>query len=151
DLQRSRGNQYVKRLIALARSPVESDPQPAPAPNGCTTQLPAKDPRAVFDDLCLLSDDLKGDDRLNDAVHNNPPLTANDSPGTIPKFQQALVAAGEKLTKYGPDGKWGSETTNAVISFQRKNGVPPGGFEAGRKTLVALDKKLQKTPPNPPP
>ncbi|MBV9301595.1 MAG: DUF4157 domain-containing protein [Acidobacteriaceae bacterium] len=127
-------------------------PAPVPTSGGCTTQPPAKDPRAVFDDLCLLSDDLKNDPRLNDAVHNNPPLTAQDNGlgGPVQRFQQALLDVGERLPNYGADGNWGQETTNAVASFQGKHGIPPGGFEAGRKTLAALDEQLQNKPPGPP-
>jgi hypothetical protein len=103
--------------------------------------------------LCLQSDQLKDDNRLNDAFHNNPPLTAKDNRagGPVQKFQQALLDAGEKLPKFGPDGNWGQETSSAVTSFQARNGVPPGGFEAGRKTLLALDQALRQTPPPPPP
>lgn len=182
-LQRQHGNQYVQRVVALARQAKDSKdaedsfngipavqrvPSDTPAPAAgaapanagpagqgpgagvCTTQKPAKDGRAIFDNLCLLSDDLTGDARLNDAFHNNPPLTAADNGTVVQKFQNALLDAGEKLPKYGPDGKWGGETTSAVVSFQNKNGVPPGGAEAGRKTLLALDAHLQQNPPKPP-
>jgi len=55
------------------------------------------------------------------------------------------------LPKFGADGKWGTETSQAVASFQSKNGIQPGGFEAGRKTLLALDAHLQQQPPKPQP
>ena len=172
-VQRTHGNRYVQRLMASARpqrpqAPSLGDapgsaPVLAPAPvnagsagqdvptGGCTTNPPAKDPRAIFDNLCLQSAELKDDPRLNDAFHNNPPLTAADKSNSVQKLQQALLDVGEVLPKFGVDGKWGQETTSAVASFQSKNGIQPGGFEAGRKTFLALDAHLQQNPPKPPP
>ena len=122
--------------------------QPPPPAGGCTTQPPAKDPRAIFDNLCLLSDDLKDDSRLNDAVHNNPPLTAKDNGSdAVQKMQKGLLKLGEKLEV---NGNWDDQTVKAVASFQSKNHIPPGGQEAGRKTLKALDDLLQQQPPPPP-
>jgi peptidoglycan hydrolase-like protein with peptidoglycan-binding domain len=160
--QRQYGNRYIQRALALARQPAGPDANNSgnrtenetPAPSGgCTTQPPAKDKRAIFDNLCLVSDQLKDDPRLNDAFHNNPPLTSADSGenGPVAKFQQALLDAGEKLPKSGVDGKWGNETSSAVASLQTKHGMPAGGFEAGRNTLLALDTELQKQKPAPAP
>ena len=130
---------------------------PAPVPaGGCRSErkTPPPDPRFIDDNLCLLSQQLTGDKRLNDAFHNNPPLTVKDNGEPVRKMQQALLIVGEVLPRFGADGNWGgsgSETTKAVASFQSKNGIPPGGFEAGRKTLLALDAHLQQQPPVPPP
>src|SRR5262249_16091861 len=49
------------------------------------------------------------------------------------------------------DGQWGQETSSAVAEFQRANGIPAGGFEAGRKTMLALDVRLRAAPPKPEP
>ena len=130
-----------------AAGPVDQEPPSG----GCPPTKQKGDPRFIADNLCLLSEDLKDDPRLNDAFHNNPPLTAADNGDPVSKFQQALLDVGEKLPNFGADGQWGDETTKAVVSFQSKNGIPPGGFEAGRKTLKALDAKLQQNPPPPPP
>ena len=146
----------LQRQAATQQASQTGDPAvpgPAPVPTGgCPTKPGNADPRAIHDTLCLLSQGLTGDDRLNDAFHNNPPLTAKDN-GTesMEKFQQALLDVGEVLPRFGVDGKWGDETTRAVASFQGKNGIPVGGFEAGRKTLLALDAHLQQNPPKPPP
>jgi peptidoglycan hydrolase-like protein with peptidoglycan-binding domain len=162
-LQRRFGNQYVRRAVGRAGERnaggderLSPDLQRAPAADapsgagGCTTQPPARDHRAIFDSACLLAPELTGDARLNDAFHNNPPLTAKDNGTTVQRLQQALLDAGETLPKFGADGNWGSETTHAVASFQGRNGVAPGGFEAGRQTLGALDRHLQQNPPKPP-
>ena len=124
---------------------------------GCAVINSGADPRFISDDLCLLSDDLAGDEALNNAFHNNPPLTPkNNTPGDpagpVGKLQQGLLDAGEDLGPKGVDSNWGGATTRAVASFQGKNGIQPGGFEAGRKTLLALDSYLQQHPkPKPPP
>lgn len=64
-------------------------------------------------------------------------------------MQEALDCAYKPMPKSrvtGPDGtvtwdgRWGPETTEWVRGFQAANGVPPGGWEAGRRTLDALDK-----------
>jgi len=151
--QRTYGNQAVQRMLERAPQPPSPNSPPAPAAQGCTTQPPARDPRAIFDNLCLLSSELKEDPpgRLNDAFHNNPPLTAKDNGSAVQRLQQALIDAGEVLPNFGADGKWGDETKKAVASFQGKNGIPPGSFEAGRKTLLALDARLQQNPPKPTP
>jgi peptidoglycan hydrolase-like protein with peptidoglycan-binding domain len=141
----------------IRRQPVESPSGGGSGSGGCAVQDSGADPRRfIADDLCLLSTDLKGDSRLNDAFHNNPPLTPKDNTpkdptGPVGKFQKGLIVVGENLGKDGADGEWGSKTTQAVASFQSKNGIQPGGFEAGRKTLLALDAHLQQRPPKPPP
>jgi Putative peptidoglycan binding domain len=165
-LQQSYGNHYVQRLMALARTPeggqTDSKSDTAPAAvtkatsvtedaGGCPTKAATADSRVIRDNLCLHSAELAGDSRLNDAFHNNPPLTARDGSDAVRKLQQALLNAGELLPKSGADGKWGDETTRAIASFQGKNGVPRGGSEAGRRTLLALDARLQQIPPKPVP
>ena len=51
------------------------------------------------------------------------------------------------------DGKWGNETVATIHDFQVFAGIdPPGGFEAGRRTLGSLDGRLPKpAAPTPPP
>jgi hypothetical protein len=179
-LQRHYGNRYVQRLVASShitpnrlsstqaqRAPADAGPPvgvpgadnavsaDAPSPGGCPTtkKTPPPDPRVILDNLCLLSSRLKDDSLLNDAFHNNPPLTKkeNGKPGPVQKLQLALLDVGEVLPRFGTDGDWGDETIRAVASFQSKNGIQPGGFEAGRKTLLALDAHLQQGPPKPVP
>jgi len=57
----------------------------------------------------------------------------------VAQFQEALIAAGQKLPKYGADGKWGEETKAAFRAFE-KSGRRYGGMAAEK----ALEKaKLQ--------
>jgi hypothetical protein len=90
--------------------------------------------------------------RMAAAHHNSPPLTAADLPEDVAILQAALADAGfAPASSAGPfdgfDGIWGPETTKAVRQFQQAHGVRPvGGFEAGRKTLSALDALLVERP-----
>lgn len=42
--------------------------------------------------------------------------------GDVKRIQQALADAGEKLSKFGVDGKVGKETYDALLSYREKNG-----------------------------
>uniref|UniRef100_UPI00142E8A53 peptidoglycan-binding domain-containing protein n=1 Tax=Amycolatopsis kentuckyensis TaxID=218823 RepID=UPI00142E8A53 len=46
----------------------------------------------------------------------------------------------------GFDGIWGPATTRAVRAFQQGKGIAPGGWEAGARTLSALDVLLPARP-----
>lgn len=50
-----------------------------------------------------------------------PRLEAGSEGAAVRRMQQLLLAHGEKLPKYGADGDFGSETGDALESFQRKN------------------------------
>lgn len=178
-LQRSAGNAAVRSLVGApraARMPVhrdvrygsayvsgrlfaqrERDPTPQRADGGTSFVCrPRMDSRCIPDELHLRSafwgDDAQPGSRIDAAFHNNPPLTAADNAegGPVAKLQSALMVVGEDLGPKGADGSWGGRTTGAVVSFQSKNGVQPGGFEAGRKTLLALDDRLQSVVPDQP-
>ncbi|EGL84281.1 Peptidoglycan-binding domain 1 protein [Caldalkalibacillus thermarum TA2.A1] len=64
-------------------------------------------------------------------------LRFGDKGEAVRKLQQDLIAAGEKLPKYGADGHFGAETEAAVKSFQAKHGLTVDGI-AGPKTLAKL-------------
>jgi hypothetical protein len=114
---------------------------------------PPRDRRCIRDGLHLEAGfwgaDAAPSSRLDDAFHNDAPLTrADNGPGgPVAKFQAALIQVGEDLGPLGADGDWGGKTSGAVASFQSKNGIQPGGFEAGRKTLLALDSHLTTVAP----
>ncbi|HVW83636.1 MAG TPA: peptidoglycan-binding domain-containing protein, partial [Bryobacteraceae bacterium] len=138
-LQRRVGNRVVRSLISAANPEL---------------RLAA----AIDDDLHLHAPIFTSSDqfaRLDNAFHNRPTLTAADNGPAVRVFQEALVAAGERLPKSTkPDGQldgiWGNEMTAVVARFQAANGIEPGGFEAGRKTLLALDTHLKSVQPKPP-
>lgn len=58
----------------------------------------------------------------------------------IKALQQALIALGYSLPKYGADGKWGSETLRALKKFQKDNGLKADGI-VGKNTKRAFAKK----------
>ena len=60
----------------------------------------------------------------------------------VENMQKLLIANGEKLKKYGADGDFGTETLNAVRSFQRKHEGKPYYLKVdgavGKNTIIAL-------------
>lgn len=58
----------------------------------------------------------------------------------VKALQQALMALGYSLPKYGADGKWGSETLKALKKFQKDNGLKADGI-VGKNTKSAFAKK----------
>ena len=58
----------------------------------------------------------------------------------VKALQQALIALGYSLPKYGADGKWGSETLRALKKFQKDNGLKVDGI-VGKNTKSAFAKK----------
>ena len=58
----------------------------------------------------------------------------------VKALQQALMALGYSLPKYGADGKWGPETLRALKKFQKDNGLKADGI-VGKNTKRAFAKK----------
>jgi peptidoglycan hydrolase-like protein with peptidoglycan-binding domain len=76
-------------------------------------------------------------------------LRLNDVNDAVARMQRAFLDLGfqmpETTKKGAPDGQYGGETAAAVRRFQEENGVsPPGGHEAGKKTLTKLDEVFLK-------
>ena len=63
-----------------------------------------------------------------------------NSTSNVKALQQALMALGYSLPKYGADGKWGSETLSALKKFQKDNGLTADGI-VGKNTKSAFAKK----------
>jgi len=115
----------------------------------------------IKDSLELEADLWKTNTRLQLAFHNNPTLTPRDARREVALLQEALDTVfrpmpKSKKTEIGVtvfDGKWGNETWTAIHDYQVFKGIKPaGGFEAGRRTLAALDADLRaRKHPTPPP
>lgn len=137
-LQAQAGNAAVTRLVQRQGE------------GGSRICSPKLDPRCIDDDLHLQADfwahQAGVGSRLDRAFHNNRPLLPSDSSEDILLFQQALAQVGA-LAPAAVQGTWDGRTTKAVYGFQSHNGIPPGGFEAGRKTLLALDAHLSSVAP----
>lgn len=63
-----------------------------------------------------------------------------NSTNDVKALQEALMALGYSLPKYGADGKFGTETANAVRKFQKDNGLKVDGI-VGKDTKSAFAKK----------
>jgi peptidoglycan hydrolase-like protein with peptidoglycan-binding domain len=137
-------NTAVQRLDLERPEP----PKPEPAPTAPADAVDGQPLRAPF---------WASNTRLQAAVRNAPPLQQGERGEAVALLQEALVQQGQTMpgsTKPDGtmDGAWGEETTKAVRAFQTEAGVRPvGGWEAGRKTLGALDERLGNGPVPPPP
>ena len=68
-----------------------------------------------------------------------PTLRRGSKGEYVQLLQAKLLQLGYSLPRYGADGSYGSETINAVINFQRDNGLDGDGV-CGQKTWEALDR-----------
>lgn len=76
---------------------------------------------------------------------HRPPLTRGARGEAVRTAQARLLRAGYSLTRYGADGRYGPETTEAVKRFQRASGLPGTGALDDR-TLRALEGARSKSP-----
>jgi peptidoglycan hydrolase-like protein with peptidoglycan-binding domain len=92
----------------------------------------------------LVSRRFAGNDRLQAAARNSPPLGHGATGPAVEILQSTLVELGFPMpisTKAGRipgDGIYGSETAGTVRAFQRLQGLSADGI-AGRDTLGRLD------------
>ncbi|MCL6571775.1 MAG: peptidoglycan-binding protein, partial [Bacillus sp. (in: Bacteria)] len=63
----------------------------------------------------------------------------------VKKLQEDLIKADEKLPRFGADGDFGEETSNAVKAFQARRGLTVDGI-AGPNTLAKLEEVLKPKP-----
>jgi peptidoglycan hydrolase-like protein with peptidoglycan-binding domain len=63
----------------------------------------------------------------------------------VKRIQEALIKLGIELPEFGVDGKYGTETENAVKEFQKKAGMsePEWDGKVGKKTIALLDMSLR--------
>ncbi|GAA2617775.1 CHAP domain-containing protein [Actinomadura fulvescens] len=74
-------------------------------------------------------------------------LRRGDIGDRVRDLQNALLKVGERLPKFGADGDYGTETVDAVTSFQRKNNISETAGVYGTRTAAALQKALSPRPP----
>jgi peptidoglycan hydrolase-like protein with peptidoglycan-binding domain len=95
----------------------------------------------------LESPQLAGDQALENAFDNSPPIYVGATGPHIQKVQQALIDVGLPLprsTKNGtapPDGVFGTETLQMIKGLQFRQGIQRDGV-IGRQTLGELDSLL---------
>lgn len=92
--------------------------------------------------------------RMEAAARNNPPFALHEKGVAVALLQAGLVQQKipmPKTMKTGvPDGDYGSETFDAVTTFQRNNKFARIDGIAGRDTITLLDRLLAKTTAVPP-
>jgi len=81
---------------------------------------------------------FRGDQQLQDAFDDRPPLRLGQRGPAIQKIQQALLDLGFNLARSGPDGIFGHDTFLVLQGFQRRQGIQVDGV-VGRQTLGELD------------
>lgn len=90
----------------------------------------------------LRSPRLAGNARLQDAFDNDKPVHMGESGDAVVKIQEILIESGiampNSTTSGAPDGIFGQETRQAVITYQGRHGLGTDGA-VGRQTLGAMD------------
>lgn len=101
--------------------------------------------------MTLKSTAFRGNQRLEKAADNNPPLCQGETSNGVALVQAALITLKYMLPisttkKHGaPDGIFGEETKSAVMAFQTDQKLKADGI-AGQKTIARLDSLLPLAP-----
>ena len=90
----------------------------------------------------LTAPGLSGDPKLEEIFDENGFLGPPRRGAEVEKVQEALLALGFTLPKFGADGDYGSETSQAVRDFQTKAGLSGAQIDGivGPITLGLLDR-----------
>ena len=81
---------------------------------------------------------FSGDAELKDVLNKRKLLRAGSKGDAVRRVQQALLAEGYELPKFGADGVFGKETASAVREFQTRWRMKVDGI-VGDQTLGLLD------------
>lgn len=108
------------------------------AKNGAAAQAA---PTAAAPDKELSSSLFFGNADLKEVLNRRKLLKSGSTGDAVRLVQEALLAEGYELPKFGADGKFGSETAKAVREFQRRWRMAVDGI-VGDKTLGLLDLHL---------
>ena len=94
----------------------------------------------------LTSPGLSGDPKLEEIFDEQGSLRPPAKGPEVIKVQEALLALGFALPKFGADGDYGSETRQAVREFQTKAGLSGAQVDGivGPVTLGLLDRALRQ-------
>jgi peptidoglycan hydrolase-like protein with peptidoglycan-binding domain len=98
-------------------------------------------PAAAEREAALASAALRGSADLEAIARGERTIASGSRGDAVKKLQQALMAAGYALPRYGADGGYGAEGMAAVKKLQRDAHLPETGI-VDRATLLALDQKL---------
>lgn len=86
----------------------------------------------------LASPRLAGNPRFENVLNNRAVIEIGDRGPEVRRIQQLLIDLGFNLSAHGADGKFGTETANAVKAFQFAHGLTVDG-RVGFATISALD------------
>jgi peptidoglycan hydrolase-like protein with peptidoglycan-binding domain len=134
EAQQQFGNKQVQLLLA-------SQGEAAAAPGSQIQRALSKEEK--LEDLT--SSRFAGDNRLQSAFDNSPPMKKYEpNHEAVKKLQQALMDEGHPMPKSttedgSPDGIFGGETKQVIKDFQGNHSLDVDG-SAGRETLGRLDK-----------
>lgn len=85
-------------------------------------------------------DDSDNNQDAQDQPKNLPPtIRKGDKGSDVVKLQNALLAVGMSLPKYGADGQYGSETVAAVKAYQETHDLSADGICGPKTWRVLLD------------
>jgi hypothetical protein len=93
---------------------------------------------------------FKGNSILEAALDGNALILEGSSGHHVTLLQQALTDDGFRLPKFGADGKFGPETSNAMKAYQGKYGLDADGI-VGQHTMGQMDTHFGGSPITPPP
>ncbi len=94
--------------------------------------------RTLLDGHDLLAERFQGRLSLEAAFDDESYVRQGSKGPDVVILQLALLDAGHALPRFGADGDFGSETRNAVIEFQRAQGLQDDGI-VGPRTMEVLD------------
>jgi hypothetical protein len=124
-------------VSASTAVPTPSTPKNDPVSDpGGTGAAPA--PAAPTPDDELISGLFSGDADLKEVLNKRKLLKQGSTGDPVRKVQEALVAEGYELPKFGVDGKYGPETAGAVRELQTRWRMKVDGI-VGDQTLGLLD------------
>lgn len=129
NMQSSLGNAYVQRLMQPGHNA-------NPGASLLTPQVQLAPAEAAAEPSSSL---LSGQTELTQVFKGEKAFRHGDTGEGVKKLQEALLAAGYSLGKYGADGSFGDATKKAVEAFQTAQGLNPDGI-VGKNTIKALDK-----------
>jgi murein L,D-transpeptidase YcbB/YkuD len=127
--------------IVATATPTETDPV-ATTPSTTPTPTPSAAPTANVPTLTL-PEGMKLQRGESDGESD---LTVSTDPELIAELQRALARAG--YDPGSPDGTFGPNTEEAVVTFQQANGLAPDGI-VGPETADALNRAVVAADANP--
>ncbi|MDJ0722662.1 MAG: peptidoglycan-binding protein [Desulfobacterales bacterium] len=143
---------------AWTPAPAATPVAPAPAAKPVAPPVSPPAPRKGLSERVerqLRARRFQGDRVLQDVLNGRRQLRHGSRGEPVRKVQQALIALGYPLPRFGADGQFGSETRTAVRSFQEAQRIQVDGI-IGPVTMGRLDdasaaRPRPKIPPAPGP